>query len=278
MKIKAYAAATSIVAAALVSATPAAAQSVDSWTGPYAGVRLGYAFQPENNNETVLFDTNLDGTFGDNVNTAAGANAFSPGFCGGAGAAATAASGCGDDRDGYDVSAHLGFDYQIGPIVVGAVAEYGRANVKDDVTAFSTTPANYVLSRRLRDNGNLRARAGFANGQTLIYATGGLSYAKIRNSFRSTNTANAFSTNGNDDVYGFNAGGGFDIKVAPNFSIGALYLFRHFKDDDFRVRTSRGTAAATNPFLLVNANGTDFRRSETDFDTHSVTAVASFRF
>ena len=266
-------------AAALLAAAPAAAQSADdSWTGPYAGVRLGYAFQPENNDETVLFDTNLDGTFGDTVRTGAGADAFSTGFCGGAGAAAQAAGGCGDDRDGYDVSAHLGFDYQIGNFVVGVVGEYGRANVRDDVTAFSTTPANYVLSRRLRDNGNIRARAGVALGKTLVYATGGGSYAKIRNSFRSTNTANAFTTNGNDDVYGYNAGGGFDIKVAPNFSIGALYLFRQFKDNDFRVRTARGTAPATNPFLLVNANGTDFRRSETDFETHSVTAVASFRF
>lgn len=267
------------VALAAVVATPAAAQDVTSWTGPYAGVRLGYAFQPNNNDETVLFDTNLDGGFGDQVRTGAGANAFSTGFCGGAGAAPTAASGCGDDKDGYDVSAHLGFDLQVGSnFVVGVVGEYGRANLRDDVTAFSTTPANYILSRRLRDNGNLRARVGIANGKTLVYATGGGSYAKIRNSFSSTNTANAFSTTGNDSVYGYNAGGGLDIKVADNFSIGALYLFRHFKDNDFRVRTSRGLAPATNPFLLVNANGTDFRRSQTDFDTHSVTAVASFRF
>lgn len=269
---------TAALLATLIAAPAAAQDATESWTGPYAGVRLGYAFQPKNNDETVLFDTNLDGSFGDQVRTGAGADAFSPGFCGGAGAAATAASGCGDDRDGYDVSAHLGFDVQSGPLVFGVVGEYGRANVRDDVTAFSTTPANYVLSRRLRDNGNLRARIGFANGQTLIYATGGGSYAKIRNRFTSTNTANAFSTNGNDSVYGYNAGGGFDIKVARNFSIGALYLYRNFSDNDFRIRTSRGTAPATNPFLLVNTNGTDFRRSETNFETHSVTAVASFRF
>lgn len=264
---------------AVLGATPAAAQeATGDWTGLYAGVRLGYAFQPENNDETVLFDTNLDGTFGDLVRTGAGANAFSTGFCGGGAGGAEVASGCGDDKDGYDVSAHVGFDYDFGGIVVGVVGEYGRANVRDDVTAFSTTPASYTLTRRLRDNGNIRARAGVALGQTLVYGTGGFSYAKIRNSFRSTNTANQFVNSGSDEVYGYNAGGGFDIKVSDNFSIGALYLFRSLEDEDFRVRTFRGTAPATNPFVLVNTSGTNFARSEKDFETHSVTAVASFRF
>ncbi len=266
--------------AALFAAAPAAAQTADvgDWTGPYAGVRLGYAFLPKNDDETVLFDTNLDGTFGDTVRTGAGADAFSTGFCGGGAGGATVASGCGDDKDGYDVSAHLGFDYQIGNFVVGVVGEYGRANIRDDVTAFSTTPASYTLTRRLRDNGNVRARAGVAIGQTLIYGTGGFSYGKIRNTFRTTNAANQFVNSGNDEAYGYNAGGGFDIKVARNFSIGAMYLFRSLEDDDFRVRTFRGTAPATNPFVIVNTAGTNFARSEGDFESHSVTAVASFRF
>lgn len=266
--------------AAMLAASPAVAQTTDvgDWTGLYAGVRLGYAFNKENDNETVLFDTNLDGTFGDTVRTAAGADAFSPGFCGGAAGGGTVASGCGDDKDGYDVSAHVGFDYQIGGFVVGVVGEYGRANIRDDVTAFSTTPASYTLTRRLRDNGNVRARAGVALGQTLVYGTGGFSYGKIRNSFRSTNMANTFVNSGNDEAYGYNAGGGLDIKVSPNFSIGALYLFRSLEDENFRVRTFRGTSAATNPFVIVNPSGTNFARSAGDFESHSVTAVASFRF
>lgn len=264
---------------AVLAAAPAAAQDApDDWTGPYAGVRFGYAFQPENDDETVLFDTNLDGTFGDQVRTAAGADAFSTGFCGGGAGGATVASGCGDDRDGYDVSAHIGFDYQIGAVVLGVVGEYGRANLRDDVTAFSTTPASYTLTRRLRDNGNLRARAGVALGRTLVYGTGGFSYGKSRNGFRSTNTANTFVNSGNDEAYGYNAGGGFDIKVADNFSIGALYLFRSLEDDGFRVRTFRGTSPATNPFVIVNTSGTNFARSNEDFESHSVTATASFRF
>ncbi|MBB5730748.1 hypothetical protein FHS99_003255, partial [Sphingomonas prati] len=68
---------------ALAAGSPAMAQVTDSWTGPYVGGQLGYGFQPKDSGEAVLFDNNLDGTFGDTVNTAAGANAFSPGTCGG---------------------------------------------------------------------------------------------------------------------------------------------------------------------------------------------------
>jgi hypothetical protein len=54
-------------AAAMLSAPlPALAQSSD-WTGFYAGGRLGYTTQPEDNDEIVEFDTNLDGSFGDTV-------------------------------------------------------------------------------------------------------------------------------------------------------------------------------------------------------------------
>src|SRR5689334_7484865 len=70
-------------AATMALAAPAAAQSAPSWTGFYVGGRVGYVASPLKTNQSVLFDKNLDGSFGDTVTTAAGANAFSPGFCNG---------------------------------------------------------------------------------------------------------------------------------------------------------------------------------------------------
>lgn len=35
---------------------------------------------------------------------------------------------------------------------------------------------------------------------------------------------------------------------------------------------------ATNPFILSNPNGTDFRRSDERFKTHSFNATVSYRF
>ena len=51
-------------------ATPAFAQSEDEeWEGAYIGGSIGLAAQNNDRNENVVFDTNLDGGFGDTVNT-----------------------------------------------------------------------------------------------------------------------------------------------------------------------------------------------------------------
>lgn len=279
-------------AATAFAAAPAFAQDAvaaeDSWTGFYVGGRAGFGFQPSDGDERLGFDTNADGGFNDTVRTTTGADAFATGFCGGAGLAATAANGCRGDKDAVTYAGHLGFDYQIGrSIVLGAVAEYGNSNINDSVTGFSTTPANYVITRSLRGIGSARARAGFSLGRTLLYGTGGFAYGKVRTRYGTTNNANSF-IHGNgkdarqtvvkDDRYGYTYGGGIEQKVARNFSIGLLYLYTSLDDDDYRVQVGRGTAPATNPFLLVNANGTTLRRSHTEFNRHDVTVTASFRF
>lgn len=263
----------------LAGVVPAMAQEdASSWTGFYVGGQLGYEFQPNDGDETILFDTNRDGSFGDTVNTAAGANAFSPGFCGGAANGPTPAQGCKDDKDGVEWAGHVGYDLQFGGIVVGVVGEYGRSTVTDSVSAYSTTPARYTMTRRLRDNAGLRARAGLALGDTLVYGTGGGAWGKIRNSFTTSNGANSFTNTGNDDAWGYKFGGGVEQKITPNFSIGAQYMYTSLKDKDYRVTAGPGTAPATNPFLIVNAAGTDFARSSSRFTTHAATVTANFRF
>lgn len=268
-----------LAGATVLTAMPALAQESGDWSGFYAGGRIGYGFQPNDNDETILFDKNLDGNFDDTVTTVAGADAFSPGFCGGQTGSPRAADGCGGDFDGVEWAAHVGYDMQLGSsVVVGVVGDYGMSTVRDHVTAFSTTPAYYTMTRRLKDNASLRLRAGFAAGDTLFYGTGGVAWGKIKNSFRTSNGANAFSGNGNKDAWGYRFGGGIEQKVAPNFSIGAQYLYTSLKDDDYRVRAARGTAPATNPFILTNADGTDFRRSGTRFNSHGVSVTANYRF
>ncbi len=256
---------------------PALAQTSD-WTGPYFGGRLGYSQQPEDKNETILFDTDLNESFDNTITTVSGANAFSPGFCGGRARSATA-KGC-SDRDGTEWAVHAGYDYQLGSsLVVGLVGEYGQSTIVDSVTAFSTTPAFYTLTRRLKDHASIRARAGFAIGNTLIYGTGGFAYGKIRRSSTTSNAINTFTESGNNKKgYGYRAGGGVEQRVSDNFSIGAQYLYTSLKDDDFRVRVGGSNVPVSNPFIRANTQGTDFRRSSDRFTSHNVSVTASFRF
>ena len=261
-----------------VTAAPAFAQEgEEEWEGAYIGGSFGLAAQNNDRRETVLFDTNRDGSFDNGVFTTSGANAFSTGFCGGAGNSRVAADGCRGDRDGLEYNVRAGYDVQSGNIVYGFLLEGGMNEARDSVTAFSTTPANYTFTRELDYSVQARARVGYAARGALFYATGGAAYGKIENSFSTSNTANSFANNGGTKSWGYSYGGGTEVKIAKNFSLGLEYLYTNFVDDDYRVNVGRGTAAATNPFLL-NGGGTDFRRSDSDFDMHNIRLTAAFRF
>ena len=91
-----------LVAAAVLAGGLEAQAQTPTWNGFYLGGQVGSAFLPDGADAFVTFDTNLDGAFGDTVMTAAGANAFSPGFCPGVPQGLTPAAGCVREDDGVD--------------------------------------------------------------------------------------------------------------------------------------------------------------------------------
>jgi outer membrane immunogenic protein len=265
--------------AAASIASPAFSQAVTpSYTGAYVGGRIGFAIDHDRNSATVLFDKNLDGQFGDTVTTASGANAFSPGFCPGRPNSNMAVSLCRKDKGGIDYAINAGYDLDLGGVVIGGLVEYGRADIEDNVTAFSTTPASYTLTRNMKGTFGARARIGYNAGGVLSYLTAGVVRAKVRSSFSTSNTVNAFATqDASNSNWGYRVGGGVEKRLG-NIAIGAQYLYTSVKDKDFRVNVTRGTAGVTNPFILTNANGTQFRRSDDRFSNHSLAMTANYRF
>lgn len=281
-------------------ASPALAQDSDTgsgFNGIYVGVSGGYDVQPNDRGSTIEFDRNLDGRFGDSVLTGTGANAFSPGFCNGRGVSANApgqqspanpavpqGGACVGDKDGWNYNARVGFDRQMGSLVLGVVGEFGKTDITDSVTAFSVTPANYVFNRSIDWEAGIRARAGFTpNDTTLFYGTFGPGYARIDRSFTSSQSTNSFTGSGKRNQWGIQGGGGVEQKIGNNFSIGLEYMYHQYQDDDYRVRAAGGPAAApftpfTNPTNGGSALGTDFRRSDDKFRWHSMRATAAFRF
>lgn len=289
MPTKSLLSAATMLVAGLAFAAPALAQEADPkpFDGLYVGGTVGFDAQPNDVGSSILFDRNRDGNFNELVTTAAGANAFAPtaaqpgaGFCNGRATSTGALTGCTNDKDNISYSGRVGFDKQYGHFVIGVVGEFGKSQVRDSVSGFSTTPASYVMTRKVDFDANARLRAGYAFDKTLFYATGGGAYAKTKSSFATSNTANAFADNGSrHDAWGFVAGGGIEQKLGRHFSIGLEYLYNQYKDDEYRVRVTQGTAPATNPFVLApNTGGTDFKRSDDKFRWHSVRATANFRF
>ncbi|MET0372153.1 MAG: outer membrane beta-barrel protein [Sphingobium sp.] len=273
------------VAMAFALSTPAFAQASDGvdWTGPYIGGQIGYTWQKNDGNEHLRFDTNSDGNFGDQPKLASGAPAFSRGTCGGAARSEDPLAGCNDDKDAVTWLGHVGYDMQFGSVVAGVVAEAGKAYISDSVSEYSTTPASYIMTRRIDWNGNLRARLGYTTKSGIMpYITGGLAYAKVKNSFaQDGNAINSFTPNkSKEDAWGWTAGGGVEAKVADNFSIGVLYKWTRYNVKDYRVVAGPN---ATNPSLVTAFNNssttgsTTIRRGD-KFDTQSAMVTASFRF
>ncbi|MGB7373658.1 outer membrane protein [Pontixanthobacter sp.] len=270
-----------ITAATYIAATPAIAQDIDTsatFDGPYVSGVVGISAQPNDRNETLVFDTTGNGSFDNTVSTVTGADAFSPGFCGGAANGNRPGQGCRSDKDGIEYFGRVGLDKRMGNFVVGALVEGGRTELRDSVTGFSTTPASYTVNREVDYTINARLRAGYTpNGGILFYATGGGAYAKLDNSFDTTNGANSFTNNGRTNAWGYQVGGGAEAMVLGNLSIGLEYLYTSLSDDDFVVTVGPGTAGPTNPFLIQNGQ-TDLRRSNSDLNTHSLRLTTSLRF
>lgn len=283
--------ATTGAAVALTFALTVSAQAQEMtedapFSGLYVGAAGGYDVQPNDVGSRILFDRNLDGRFGDTVTTIRGTDAFSPGFCNGSAKTATPAGGCRNDADGAAYYGRVGFDQQRGHIVVGFVGEFGKTEITDSVSGYSTTPASYVLSRKVDYEGSIRGRAGYAVNTTLFYGSFGAGYARINRLFATTNTANAFTESGRQNQFGFLGGGGIEQKINKHVSIGLEYMYHQYRDNDFRVRATAGPAISGSPILLANnpfviapnTTGTDFRRSDDKFRWHSLRATASFRF
>lgn len=269
-------------------AAPAMAQNMmpnwdarPNWTGGYIGIYGAGTMTNDQDDERLGFDRNLDGTFGDTVTTAAGANAFSPGFCGGSANSAVAADGCSGDSDGALAGVRAGYDFQFGSFVVGGQIEYSSINgAEDSVTGFSTTPASYIFTRKLDNLAAVRARVGYAYGPALIYATGGAARGDMTNTFFTSNGANSFTPGDRDGkADGYQAGGGVEYMLAPNFSVTGEYIYTSLEPDDYAVRVGQGTAPATNPFVLApNTTGTDIIRSNGRFGLHAVRIGMNYRF
>jgi len=261
--------------------TPAIAQDSGEagWTGPYVGGSIGLAWTDGKSGETLVFDTDGDGEF-DDVVTSGGTDIFTS-YCGGRARSGEAADECVGDRTGTDWAGHVGYDMQFGSIVAGIVAEGGIADIQDSVTGFTNEPADYTLTRRLKENAALRARVGFAMGNTLVYATGGGAYGKIKNRFGSRfNSTNAFDGTSKDDAWGWTAGAGIEQKISDNFSVGLLYRYTALNPDNNDVTVTRGTAPTTGPFTnpTTTSGQTVIGRSNDDFNYHSAKLTASLRF
>src|SRR5262249_21900996 len=110
--------------------------------------------------------------------------------------------------------AELGYDYQLGPVVVGAYAGVDRSNTSDCLAIVGNDVGCIDSGRNFYAGG----RAGVVVGHSfLIYGRGGLSRARYSLAYAPSNTATGFQYVIADSAGGTHYGGGVEVAFMRNF-------------------------------------------------------------
>ncbi len=178
-----------------------------NWTGIYFGGYAGYAWGSSN----TLGTLDPNSAFGNGAPVAQPAyNAnMSPAL----------------NPDGFSGGGTIGYNWQVGRVVLGAEGEFGAFNLRDSAVT-SVTPTGHVnlTSATQVDTdwaGTLRARLGWSFDRALIFATGGAAFTDVH--FRQTNTYAGLGPTGVEDVSlsanktGWTAGGGVEYMLSSNW-------------------------------------------------------------
>ncbi|MDE2403680.1 MAG: porin family protein [Sphingomonadales bacterium] len=247
-----------------------------TYNGPYVSGAIGWANGANGRNTHLFFDRDNNGTYGDTVTTATGANAI-VGRCRGY-YVSTIPGDCRADRNKIDWALRAGWDKRMGNFVVGGLFEGSTNDTRDATSAFDSSGNAYRIARGIDYGFALRGRVGWTpNGGGLFYATGGVSYSKMKHIFRTTNTANAFTEVDPDTWrWGWQAGGGAEAMVTPRIGVGLEWLYNRIHDSDYRVAVTQGSAGATSPFVL--AGGQTNMRASKVYQYNTIRGTLTYHF
>ncbi len=194
LALGAPASAADLTPAAPIYKAPAIIAAPYSWTGFYAGVNLGYGVGQS------------EGTF-----------AFArPGLSGTEVFDAVPAGVIGGGQ--------LGYNYQIGSIVIGAETDIQGSGISETRT-FGTPIAGGQLTDKLDWFGTTRVRAGLVTGPVLTYITGGLAYGETETGITTTAAGGGSAITAATTRTGWTWGTGVEASLGGNWTAKAEYLY-----------------------------------------------------
>lgn len=188
-----------------------------------------------------------------------------------------------DDDTGFTGGGHVGYDYQMGNFIVGAVADLNYLDHSPSSSYTLADPsadgATYKSGADVKYFGTVRGKAGVATDQFALYATGGLAYGKVDANASGSRTFTSVSgtdydvsSDSDHGSIGYSVGAGVDFLATENVSFGLEYLYTDLGSSKTkREFTAVGATAAADPDTFST-------RTKTDADFHTVMAKASYRF
>lgn len=226
----------------LMLATPAFAEDYN-WTGAYAGAHVGAAW----GNASTTDDMKDWCSAGDKACIAKYIGPFGYGT-GGAFGGGT-----------------LGYNYQIGAIVLGAEADLGYMDLSGSMETPSSQSGNHQnLSTDGGLYGDITGRVGLSFGKFLVYGKGGFAFYDGGSS--QATTAKGYETNSTSTYTGWTAGGGVEYAWTQNISLKLEY--QHF---DFGTEDGNQTSISDPPVGHVYGN-------HTSLDADSIKVGVAYHF
>lgn len=127
----------------------------------------------------------------------------------------------------------LGYNWQRGPLVLGAETDFQFANIDGTLStscsaALCGVPLSASYDQKVPWFGTARGRVGYAQDGWLIYATGGYAYARLETSASATVGATTATLSQNSVRSGWTAGGGIEVALTSHWSAKAEYLYMDF--------------------------------------------------
>ena len=127
------------------------------------------------------------------------------------------------DPDGWFGGGQIGYNAQFGNFVLGAEADLMGGNIEGTTTGVIGAPAfTAAAASELNWLSTIRARAGFAAGNVLVYATGGVAFADIDYALVGADGSVAA---GGDTLTGYAVGGGIEWAFARNWTLKSEYMY-----------------------------------------------------
>ena len=151
---------------------------------------------------------------------------------------------------GFTGGGQAGYNFQHGAFVLGFETDFGSMSLSDSQTTTTKYPccnANFTVNQSITTDWlfTVRPRVGFAAGPLLVYGTGGLAMTHANYQALFTDTfASAHENGGQDDnMTGWTAGGGAEVKTGTHWSVKGEYLYASF--GSFTATSTNLTAPAT---------------------------------
>ncbi|MFI5410066.1 outer membrane protein [Kaistia sp. UC242_56] len=183
-----------------------------NWSGFYAGVHAGYAWGSEDDNQSSLFG---EPPIAQVLTDSAVADSF--------------------DVDGFIGGVHAGYNWQMDQFVFGLEGDLDYANIKgsEGYAGYVTNFDEFVtgnLEFESQWQASLRARAGYAFDNFLIYGTGGIAFANAKMSSNGNYDEDgaAFGSDDSNTHVGWTAGVGAEYAFSPNWIARAELRYSDF--------------------------------------------------